>query len=566
MSFNIENEKLNNTIEQLTDKCDELESAICQFKSFIEQFEQQTNSLKENFNMTDLNTDDIDIIIDKLSNLLFYLNNKYSNLNTKLHQEINKLDNSRINNLKNNITNITLEQCFVCELKQDTKTIKLLDDFCSSNKDFLILKNAFYLPINRLYVSLIISRYISGIEIERSQPTMTELKKEYGKRVTLLHAPRLQPLRNELQRLDTERTFTDGEIFPFDVPFLIGGQTSSNKTGYGTTWYGWGDYDEGTLYGEVTDFFLTGIVTNSTYFYLKTKQTGKVKNREKQPKKKNTKPNKNNNAKDFPLFLMKNIVVLCIDQHLHPIKIINQAIIMLEKDMDQIINYDKTIHNAFTQYLTSYKHDSDYILKFLYELSIVLNCSIVKIITLNKTEKERIVKKFINDKQYCTTSISMGLGFGNEVYYLLTNEIKFDEKLISYEDDYTDNKFPIYADSTDDVKYYEDNQELFIEDYRSMIIFSSNNWSYKPFKYNLHCSFYIYYHQEYMQYKKIPFVCSGCNHSYTEKNSESQKHVEWLCPICSKKNSIFEKYYFKELYLPSNDDLKKNVNEPIQPQ
>lgn len=572
MSFNIEDTKLNKTVEQLNDKCEELESAIEQIEDFKDEFQSKIKSLQNTINLSEINTADINTVITKLNSIISSLKSDYSNLKSKLEAETNKLDNSRLTAFKSLITNITIEQCMVCEIKPNTKTVNLLDEFCSSNKDFLILKNAFYFSRNRTFVSLIISRKFYGLDIENSQPTMSEIKKEYGKNVSYLEATRLQPLRKTLQNLDQSKSFSDGEIFAFDVPFLIGGQTSSNKTGYGTTWYGWGDYIEGTLYGEVTDFILTGIITNSTYFHLKSKQKPKdshknISAKQNQKSNQNTKKvNDTNGVKDFPLFLMENIVMLCLSKYLHPIETINKAIEQLDKDINENIKFDKLVHNAFATHLKDYLDDFDYVAKFLYKISILLDCSIVRIITLKKSEREKIAKNFIDDNRY--HSDSMGYGIDTDIYYLLPDGKKYGEQLITADNNWfnTSNKFPIYSSSKDEAKYFENTQELFIEDYRAMIFFSSYNyWHFKPFKYNLYCSFYIYYHQEYMQYKKEPLTCLNCNHLYSETYNSDEKHGSWLCPNCSTTNSIFDKYQFREFFLTTDDELKKYIYVPIQP-
>lgn len=573
MSFNIEDTKLNKTVEQLNNKCEELESAIEQIENFKEEFQSKIKSLQNTINLSKINTTDINTVITKLNSIISSLKNDYSNLKSKLEAETNKLDNFRLTSFKSIITNITIEQCMVCEIKPNTKTVNLLDEFCSSNKDFLILKNAFYFSRNRTFVSLIISRKFYGLDIENSQPTMSEIKKEYGKNVSYLEATRLQPLRKTLQNLDQNKSFSDGEIYAFDVPFLIDGQTSSNKTGYGTTWYGWGDYIEGTLYGEVTDFILTGIITNSTYFHLKSKQKSKdnqksISTKQNQKSNQNTKTLKDTNGiKDFPLFLVENIVMLCLNKYLHPIETINKAIEQLEKDVDEIIKFDNLVHDAFAIHLKDYIDDFDYVAKFLYKISVLLDCSIVKIITLKKSEKEKIAKNFMDDNRYYSKSLEYGTDDNTEIYCLIPNGMKYGESLITASNDWfdTSNKFPIYSALRDNVKYFENSQELFSEDCHSVVFFSSQHWYFRPFKYNMHCLFYIYYHQEYMQYKKDPLTCLNCNHPYSEEYNSHEKYGNWICSDCSTINSIFDKYQFKEFHLPSDDDLTKNIYVPIQP-
>lgn len=157
---------------------------------------------------------------------------------------------------------------FSCQLRNNTLTVDLLDDYCDSKKDFLILKNQFSLLNNYGYVSLIITPHYREMKTENTQPTMTELKQNVGKRISNISCLRLQPLLKEIQNIDnTYEKISRGSKFAFERPFLIGGQTSDNRTGYGCEWIGGGDYIEGTLYGEVTDFMVVGIIYEGPSWY-----------------------------------------------------------------------------------------------------------------------------------------------------------------------------------------------------------------------------------------------------------------------------------------------------------
>lgn len=62
------------------------------------------------------------------------------------------------------------------------------------------------------------------------------------------------------------------QFYRFSTPFLLRAQNSSNRTGYGWEWDwsgGYGDYTEGTLYGETTDYFFVGAYISSieNYYY-----------------------------------------------------------------------------------------------------------------------------------------------------------------------------------------------------------------------------------------------------------------------------------------------------------
>lgn len=154
------------------------------------------------------------------------------------------------------------------KLRNNTSTVELLDEFCDSKKDFLILREQFSVYNNSGYVSLIITPCYRDIKVESTQPTMTELKQNVGKGVRYISCARLQPLLAEINKIDMMyKSIPKGSKFAFDCPFLIGGQTSDNRTGYGCEWIGGGDYIEGTLYGEVTDFMVAGIIFEGYSWY-----------------------------------------------------------------------------------------------------------------------------------------------------------------------------------------------------------------------------------------------------------------------------------------------------------
>ena len=60
------------------------------------------------------------------------------------------------------------------------------------------------------------------------------------------------------------------EFFRFSKPYLLRAQNSTNRTGYGWEWDwsgGYGDYTEGTFYGETTDYFFVGAYITSGDYY-----------------------------------------------------------------------------------------------------------------------------------------------------------------------------------------------------------------------------------------------------------------------------------------------------------
>lgn len=182
------------------------------------------------------------------------------------YEEIIEDEEERVNvakkeAFKDYILNMKPSDAISRKLRNNISTVDLLDEFCDSKKDFLILRNQFLVYNNSGYVSLIITPRYRNITVESTQPTMTELKQNVGKGVRYISCDRLQPLLTEIDKIDMlYESIPQGSKFVFDYPFLIGGQTSDNRTGYGCEWIGGGNYIEGTLYGEVTDFMVAGII------------------------------------------------------------------------------------------------------------------------------------------------------------------------------------------------------------------------------------------------------------------------------------------------------------------
>lgn len=256
---NIENKYYN-----ISDKMINTEIEIQNLENDIENEKKQLEELTCKFDKINQNLNDNAEKLSILNNELPHLQNEFTHLKKELDNKKKCVYNAKLKEFQQYILNLDLKDCLIKKLYNDTSTVKLLDEYCSSKKDFLILKNQFWLKNNRTYVSLIITASNNYIDAEKTQPTMTELKQNSGKIVHLINCNRLNPLLKEIELIDKEnKSLAEGSIFAFNCPYLIGGQTSLNRTGYGCEWIGGGDYIEGTLYGEVTDFMVVGILIGS---------------------------------------------------------------------------------------------------------------------------------------------------------------------------------------------------------------------------------------------------------------------------------------------------------------
>lgn len=261
---------------------EEIEGYYCELSDEIEYAESDIYELEEEIEEGKNKIEKLTSKLERLKNELEKNIKKLSELEKKLapkkkqreeyeqifESEEKRIESEKTEAFRNYILNIELKNTFSCQLRNNTSTVNLLDDYCASKKEFLILKNQFLLLNNYGYVSLIITSYYQELKVECTQPTMTELKQNVGKRISSISCSRLQPLLKEIQNIDSvHRNIPKGSKFAFNCPFLIGGQTSDNRTGYGCEWIGGGDYIEGTLYGEVTDFMVVGIIYEGSSWY-----------------------------------------------------------------------------------------------------------------------------------------------------------------------------------------------------------------------------------------------------------------------------------------------------------
>lgn len=138
-------------------------------------------------------------------------------------------------------------------------------------------------PYERLVISNgvrgdISSRYWLHYVIERSK------NRDYVGDITftnfkLGHVRELwNHIKEELKLVNVE-DYVDKDVYiKFEKPFHLRAQNKRNRTGYGWEWdwsSGYGDYTEGTLYGETTDYVFAGVYisSGSTYEQAKRKKS-----------------------------------------------------------------------------------------------------------------------------------------------------------------------------------------------------------------------------------------------------------------------------------------------------
>ncbi len=141
-------------------------------------------------------------------------------------------------------------------INQDAKTVELLDEFEKANDEGIkkysriLDTGAWYYTADRRY-QFIIER-LEGRKCV-GDITMTNYKTRNHNRALIDYAKE-----QIKQFLDNNDVDAPTEIM-FEQPFLIRGQKSSNRRGYGSEYNGNRLVKKGTLYGETTDYAIVGV-------------------------------------------------------------------------------------------------------------------------------------------------------------------------------------------------------------------------------------------------------------------------------------------------------------------
>mgnify|MGYP004473545367 CR=1 FL=1 len=157
---------------------------------------------------------------------------------------------------------------FIVSVYKDTKSIDLLDEFEGISGNGERYRRMVVNPGHYLYAYG--QEFYYHYVIERSHDsnyagdiTFTDFKKGYTYELN-------RHIQLELtDEIVTKYKDTD-KFYRLKKPYHLRAQNSSNRTGYGWEWYwsnGVGEYTEGTLYGETTDYIFSGVYISSKYRY-----------------------------------------------------------------------------------------------------------------------------------------------------------------------------------------------------------------------------------------------------------------------------------------------------------
>lgn len=152
---------------------------------------------------------------------------------------------------------------YVCK---ETSTLRVMDEFEGINDkpyDRLIIKNLHKANIAGKYLCnyhLIIERLsYDKVRDAEGNITFTEFKNNpnpvYGYIAKILE-----------KLFDSNKRLLKKKKLYFKRPYLLRAQSSMNRTGYGWDWDwsgGYGNYTEGTFYGETNNYGFVGIIIDS---------------------------------------------------------------------------------------------------------------------------------------------------------------------------------------------------------------------------------------------------------------------------------------------------------------
>lgn len=171
----------------------------------------------------------------------------------------------------------SVSKCASRYLSAGVKTTPMMDAFYHSKDPFLVLHHMHYFikynPYWSAAVDLIISKSVDCPEVNKSRPTLTEIKTvtnmsrsfyiDEPEKAICYVPQRMEELISEicslLKNMDNPK---HGDMIAFKSPFEIGGQTYSDQTGYGSYYEGDDCIYKGTYYGQTTSFYVVGIIVN----------------------------------------------------------------------------------------------------------------------------------------------------------------------------------------------------------------------------------------------------------------------------------------------------------------
>lgn len=261
-----ENEVAHDELDSLEEKEYNLSSAIEDEKVAIEQTKKTLEELQDTIytleSILEGHIEEHVSISEEAEEKRNKVSEQDNALSTKW-EEIIKIQNY---NLCQKALKVDKDNTYYVRLEKTTTTTPILTDYCDSDKEFLVLNARMYLKGFDSFSYIVIRNNMLIKESNKNIPTMSELKSVSNKALSLVTIPRMQHMIEYIQQaVEACNDIRRNQIIPLSKPCTIGGQTESNKLGYGWEWdwlFGVGSCIEGTNYGEMTGFSVIGIQIN----------------------------------------------------------------------------------------------------------------------------------------------------------------------------------------------------------------------------------------------------------------------------------------------------------------
>lgn len=160
-------------------------------------------------------------------------------------------------------------------VKDIRRSIELMDEFEDGEYEYLELSNWFWVKdsINRHWVindntgiydvSLMVAKVTEKKNYCDYEPTMTEFRQKQHHGINL-DEEYPDGSMDQIIR-DACKSWKVNEFIELSKVIRLRAQTSWNRMDYGCEWLGGGDWEEKTLYGETTDYFITGVILREPY-------------------------------------------------------------------------------------------------------------------------------------------------------------------------------------------------------------------------------------------------------------------------------------------------------------
>ena len=116
----------------------------------------------------------------------------------------------------------------------------------------------------RYYISLMVSKtHDRSKKVCNYEPSMSELRQMQHYGIALDEEYESDSMDSIIK--DACKTWEKDTFIELSSDICLRAQTSWNRMDYGCEWIGGGDWEEKTLYGETTDFYITGIILREPF-------------------------------------------------------------------------------------------------------------------------------------------------------------------------------------------------------------------------------------------------------------------------------------------------------------